>query len=113
METPQWITRLAQRWNLKGATQVVIVLVVFACTGITVMLAKEYILIFLLGEDGNTKLASVLYYIFILPIYNVVLLFYGFVFGQFSFFWEFEKRTFRRLASLIHRLALFLKRKFN
>ena len=103
MASPQWITRLALKWNLKNTTQVIIVLVVFACTGITVMLIKRPILNLLVGEEGNSNLASVLYYIFILPIYNVVLLFYGFIFGQLSFFWEFEKRTFRRMASLLKR----------
>jgi hypothetical protein len=35
--------------------------------------------------------------VFILPLYNVVLLIYGALFGQFSFFWAFEKRFFGRL----------------
>jgi hypothetical protein len=34
----------------------------------------------------------------ILPVYNVFLLFYGFVFGQFRFFWNFEKRFFSRFS---------------
>jgi hypothetical protein len=42
--------------------------------------------------------ATVLYYVLILPVYNVILLFYGFVFGQFRFFWNFEKRFFSRFA---------------
>jgi riboflavin transporter FmnP len=103
MATPKWITRLATKWNLNSTTQVVIVLVVFTCTGFTVVGIKKPILNFLVGEEGRSNLASVLYYIFILPIYNAVLLFYGFIFGQFSFFWEFEKRSFRRIASFLKR----------
>jgi len=41
---------------------------------------------------------KILYWVLILPIYNVVLLIYGFLFGQFKFFWEFEKRMFRRMT---------------
>jgi hypothetical protein len=41
--------------------------------------------------------ASITYFILILPVYNVFLLFYGFVFGQFKFFWEFEKKFFKRI----------------
>ena len=41
--------------------------------------------------------ASIIYYMLILPIYNVILLGYGFLFGQFNFFWEFEKRFFNRI----------------
>lgn len=40
------------------------------------------------------------YYWLILPIYNLVLLFYGALFGQFRFFWNFEKRFFSRIWSL-------------
>ena len=40
---------------------------------------------------------SVLYYVLILPVYNLLLLAYGALFGQFSFFWAFEKRFFDRL----------------
>lgn len=95
-----WIERLKQRWNLGSAFQVIIILVVFACTGFTVLFIKKPLLLFLAGEQGKTTLASVLYYILILPIYNVLLLGYGVLFGQFRFFWEFEKRFFRRMATM-------------
>jgi hypothetical protein len=36
----------------------------------------------------------------ILPVYNVFLLLYGSLFGQFRFFWEFEKRFFNRIVSI-------------
>ncbi len=97
MTTPRWLERIKQRWQLKSAWQVVVVLIVFACTGFTVLFIKQPVLRFLAGDQGNSTLASVLYYIFILPIYNVFLLAYGFVFGQFRFFWDFEKRSFNRI----------------
>jgi len=85
------------RWKLGSAFQVVVVLVVFACTGFTVLFIKKPILHFLAGEEGDTITASVIYYLLILPLYNVILLAYGFLFGQFNFFWEFEKRFFNRI----------------
>lgn len=95
----KWIEKLKNRWKLKSAWQVVIVLIVFACTGFTILFIKKPLLNFLAGEQGNSTLASVLYYIFILPLYNVILLGYGFIFGQFHFFWEFEKRFMERFFS--------------
>ena len=92
-----WIERLKKRWNLKNASQVIIVLIVFACTGFTVLFIKRPLLEWLVGDKGNSTLATILYYVFILPIYNVILLAYGFLFGQFRFFWEFEKRMLERL----------------
>lgn len=98
-----WIEKLKNRWKLKSATQVVIVLIVFACTGFTILFIKKPLLNWLAGEQGNTTFASVLYYIFILPLYNVVLLAYGFLFGQFQFFWDFEKRFMERFFSWLKR----------
>lgn len=99
MNNPGWVEKLRTRWNLKNTFQVVIVLVVFACTGFTVFFIKRPLLEFLAGDKGDTLLASVLYYILILPLYNLLLLAYGFLFGQFRFFWEFEKRFLSRIFS--------------
>ena len=97
MSEPSWIKKLMHRWKLGSAFQVVVVLVVFACTGFTVLFIKKPILHFLAGEEEDTITASVIYYLLILPLYNVILLAYGFLFGQFNFFWEFEKRFFNRI----------------
>jgi hypothetical protein len=94
-----WMERLRQRWKLENFGQVIIVLIVFACTGFTVFFIKKPLLHFLAGAEGDTWTVSLLYYIFILPLYNLLLLAYGFVFGQFEFFWKFEARFFNRLLS--------------
>jgi hypothetical protein len=98
-----WIEKLKMRWHLKSAGQVVIVLLVFACTGFTILFIKKPLLNGLAGEQGDSTLATVLYYIFILPLYNIILLGYGFIFGQFRFFWEFEKRFMERFFSWLKR----------
>jgi hypothetical protein len=94
-----WIDRLKKKWKLENTFQVIIILVVFACTGVTVMLIKRPILQFLAGDEGNSTVGTILYYLFILPVYNILLLGYGFVFGQFNFFWQFEKRFLQRITS--------------
>jgi len=78
---------------------VVAILLAFACTGMTIVWLMKPILHSLFGYE-IPYWARVAYYILILPVYNLVLLFYGFVFGQFKFFLEFEKRFFRRTKSL-------------
>ncbi|MDX1627759.1 MAG: DUF6787 family protein [Fulvivirga sp.] len=92
----KWVERLKAKWNV-NTFQVVIILIVFACTGFTVMFLKEPILDLLVDEEDRSWVFTVLYYLLILPIYNVVLLIYGFIFGQFKFFWNFEKRMFKRI----------------
>ncbi len=93
-----WMSKLQERWKVGSVFQVVIILVVFACTGFTVLFLKRPVFRFLFGESEIPTYASVIYYILILPIYNLFLLFYGFIFGQFTFFWEFEKRFMKRVT---------------
>ncbi len=97
MTNASWMEKLKQRWKLGSTFQVIVVLLVFACTGFTILFIKKPILHFLAGAQGDSTIASVLYYLLILPLYNVILLAYGFLFGQFSFFWEFEKKFFNRI----------------
>lgn len=90
--------KLKERWNLKNTGQVVIVLIVFAATGFTVMFLKRPVVGFFTENGEQPIIFSILYYLLILPVYNVILLFYGFVFGQFRFFWEFEKKMWARMT---------------
>jgi hypothetical protein len=94
-----WLQKLKDRWNVGSIFQVVIILIVFACTGFTVMFIARPILNFLFAPNPVPVWGKIIYYILILPIYNIILLGYGFIFGQFRFFLEFEKRFFRRMLS--------------
>lgn len=77
--------------------RVVLILIVFACTGFTVMFLKKPVVGYFTDHGEQPLLVSVLYYILILPFYNLVLLVYGALLGQFKFFWEFEKKFFGRI----------------
>ena len=91
----KFVARLKERWQLQHDYQVWLILVVFACTGTTVMLLKPYVMVYF--EEVNRTLFNSVYYILIFPVYNVILLMYGAIFGLFNFFWEFEKKTFNRI----------------
>jgi hypothetical protein len=103
MANPRWVEKLKARWQVKNAWQVIVILIVFACTGFTVLFIKRPLLSWFAGAEGNSRMATVLYYIFILPLYNILLLGYGFLFGQFNFFWQFERRFMERFFSLFKR----------
>ena len=91
-----FLKKLQDRWHV-SATRVFIILLVFALTGTTVLFIKSPILNVIVGESEKTWMHSLIYFILILPIYNLLLLVYGAVFGQFKFFWAFEKRFFKRI----------------
>ncbi|MCZ8354082.1 MAG: prolipoprotein diacylglyceryl transferase [Cyclobacteriaceae bacterium] len=98
-----WINRLQKRWQLKDHKQVWIVLLVFACTGFTVYFLKPVLLSWLnIGED-RTFWVSVLYYIVVLPLYILILVVYGFIFGQSAFFLAFSKRFVNRIISIFRK----------
>ena len=97
MKKPQWLDRLESKWQV-NTVRAILILVVFACTGFTVFFLKAPILNLIAPESERTWVFTLIYYILIFPIYNIILLIYGFIFGQFQFFWAFEKRMFKRMT---------------
>lgn len=98
------LEKLKQRWGVSSAGQVILILIVFACTGFTVLFIKQP-LYDLAGITAQTSpwVRIPFYLLTVLPAYQVLLLAYGFVFGQFRFFWNFEKRMFSRIKGLFSR----------
>jgi hypothetical protein len=102
---PGFLKRLQTKWKLESLFQVGMVLLVFACTGTTILLVKKPILDFFGIERGGDQdlRNTILYLILILPLYQIFLLIYGFIFGQFGFFWEKEKEFLKRIGKLFSR----------
>jgi hypothetical protein len=59
----------------------------------------------ILGIDGNDPvwLRILVWMITVFPAYQILLLLYGFLLGQFAFFWAFEKRMFGSIRKLFTR----------
>jgi hypothetical protein len=98
------IDKLKTRWEVESALQVILILIVFSCTGTSVVMLKGP-LYQLAGIDADTPAyIRIPFYLFtVLPAYQVLLLAFGFVFGQFRFFWNFEKKTWYRIKGLFSR----------
>ena len=93
--------KLRKRWKVGSARQVWIILLVFALTGSSVVVLRR---ILKANFDwAHSAWFTYSYYWLILPFYNLLLLMYGYLFGQFRFFWEFEKRLFRRMGGLFRK----------
>lgn len=91
--------RLKKRWGIESNKQVLLVLLVFAITGSTTVYLKKMFFEFV-GITAETSLWMKIpvYLVVVLFIYNVLLLAYGFLFGQFQFFLRFEKKFFSRFV---------------
>lgn len=91
--------KLKQRWGVKSNFQLAIIILVFAITGTTASLVSKPILLFFGIERGITPpvLYWILYIVLIFPVYKVLLVCIGTVFGQHTFFWNFVKKMLRRM----------------
>jgi hypothetical protein len=87
-----------QSWNLTNWRFFVIILV-FAVTGSSAAMLSKPILHWLgiSKETHHIVLYILLYIVIIFPIYQVLLVSFGFLFGQFQFFWNFEKKLLRAM----------------
>jgi hypothetical protein len=95
------LENLKRRWGLGSTFRVIMILIVFTCTGFSVLYVEDFIFGLMGVPDNRGWLVRGLLFIFItLPVYNILLLIFGFIFGQFRFFWEFEKRFFGRIGKL-------------
>ena len=93
-----WVVRLKEKWGITSQWQFIVIMLVFACTGSTVVFVKKP-LIAMIFENGIQPLwFKIAYWVLILPIYNCLLLFYGFLFRQFDFFWRYEKKMLSRFS---------------
>lgn len=92
--------KLKERWGLKTNWDVFAVFIVFAINGSFSAWVAKPITSFL-GLSPET-ISPWLYYplriLLIFPIYQTTLPMVGWLFGQFNFFWEFEKKFLGRLG---------------
>lgn len=92
--------KLKERWGIESGLQLTIILIVFAVTGSTAAYLSKPILAWfgITKADTPLWLYYLLYIVLILPVYQVLLVSYGFLSGQFKFFWAFEKKMLRGMG---------------
>ena len=93
------IKYLKDKWNLKSNFQLVIILIVFAITGSGSLYISKPLMVFLSisSENMDIYLYWILRFIIVTVVYQFVLLLVAFVFGQFNWFWNFEKKILKKM----------------
>ena len=90
---------LKKRWGIETNFQLTIIFVVFAITGsASAWLSKPFC--FWLGIT-KTDLGfwfTPVRLLLIFPLYQLLLVLIGFIFGQFKFFWAFEKKMLKKMG---------------
>lgn len=97
--------KLKLRWGIQSNAQLVLILIVFAITGSSSVYVAKPFLEMMGIERANFSDAwwSVTLYwtlrlLLIFPFYQLLLVIYGWLFGQFRFFWNFEKKMLQRMG---------------
>lgn len=105
--------KFKQRWGITSSWQVVVIIIVFAVTGSSAAYLSKPILNLLGITSQKVSVVGyyLLYIILIFPIYQVLLVGFGFLFGQFNFFWSFEKKMLRSMK--LGCIADFIDKKFK
>ncbi len=93
--------KLKKRWGLTSNWQVLAIIVVFSLNGsFATWVAKPVTEFF--GLSSETTNPYILYLalriLLIFPIYQITLPIVGWFFGQFKFFWNFEKKMLKRMG---------------
>ena len=91
---------LKEKWNLKSNFQLVIILIVFAITGSSSLYISKPLMEFLSISTDSMNIISywILRFIIVTLVYQFVLLVVAFVFGQFNWFWNFEKKMLKKMG---------------
>ena len=92
--------KLKLKWNIQSNFQLFVILLVFAITGSSSLLVADPILAYfnITDETLNPWIYKPLRVILIFPVYQVLILIFGTLFGQFQFFWNFEKKLLARMG---------------
>ena len=97
--------RLKQRWGIDSNFQLLVIIVVFAITGsASVYVAKPFLVWIGMSKENFPDVwwSNWLYWflrlLLIFPFYQILLVTFGWLFGQFRFFWNFEKKMLSRMG---------------
>jgi len=104
------LNKLQQKWNV-STLQLLLILCTFAVTGTSTAVISRYITGWVGFTDSTFWVWKALLRVFMLIFgYQVILLIVSFFFGQFPFFWNYEKKILRRMGVMKPgqaRLAIF------
>ncbi|WP_159023153.1 DUF6787 family protein [Formosa sp. L2A11] len=92
--------KLENKWVLDYKWEMIRVFMVFAVTGSSSLFIGRPIIkwIGITKDNLNPFLYWTLYILLGILFYQILLVFFGWLFGQFKFFWKFEKKMLRRFG---------------
>ena len=97
----EFIEKMKKRWGVESFGGLLLILFIFAITGITTLYVRELVFGWIgIGSATPLWLELIAWIIIVFPSYQLLFLFFGFAMGQFEFVWEFEKKSLNRIKNL-------------
>ncbi|PSG88143.1 DUF6787 family protein [Aurantibacter aestuarii] len=92
--------KLEHKWVVNQRWEIIRIFIVFAITGSSSLFVGRPIIkaLGITKENLNIVVYYILFTIIALIFYQILLVTFGWIFGQFKFFWEFEKKMLRRFG---------------
>ncbi|MAI29762.1 MAG: diacylglyceryl transferase [Rickettsiales bacterium] len=93
--------KIQKFFKVESFSRLVVIFTVFAITGSLSVYLGKYVILFFLSEnlEKNFFYWSIRVLI-IFPLYQILLIFVGTIFGEFKYFWEMEKKILKRFGLL-------------
>jgi len=92
-------TKLEYKWNINNRWELIAIFLVFSVTGsLAARLSSPVTELIGIQNLDNKFLFWVIRILIIYPIYQILLVGIGWLFGQFTFFWAFEKKMLKRMG---------------
>tara|TARA_B100001989_G_scaffold119400_1_gene84150 strand:- start:117 stop:431 length:315 start_codon:yes stop_codon:yes gene_type:complete len=93
---------LKERWEITSNFQFFLIMLVFAITGSLSLIIADLLMPIIVGSKEIVSFFKIIIrVVFIFPIYQFLILIVAFCFGQFKFFWKFEKKMLMRIFKKI------------
>lgn len=90
--------KLKKRWGIESNWQLTVIFIVFAITGSTAAKLAAPITDFIgITNEMGWYIYWPVRILIIFPVYQVLLVLFGWLFGQHRFFWGFEKKMLRSM----------------
>ena len=91
--------RLKAKWEIESDLQLILIFIVFSISGSAALVIRKMVFDLIDFDPGWPFIFKVFVYVLtIVPAYQLMLVIIGTLFGQFVFFWKFEKKILRRFG---------------
>ena len=93
---------LKEKWEITSNFQFFLIMLVFAIAGSLSLIIADLLIPIIVGSKEIISFFKIIIrVVFIFPIYQFIILIVAFCFGQFKFFWKFEKKMLMRIFKKI------------